>query len=59
MILNCRKATGRACLAQVWTSVKQLDGREFCFMFNELIRNDEQLEDKVAKKVANLANMRI
>ena len=54
MGLSRRMATGRACLAQVWTSEKQLQGREFCFIFNELIRNDELLEDDVANK----ANMR-
>jgi hypothetical protein len=48
-----RKATGRECLAQVWTSEKQLQGREFCFIFNELVRNDELLEGDVAEEVAN------
>ncbi len=50
MGLNRRKAN----LAQVWTSEKHLQGREFCFIFNELIRDDERLEGDVAKQ----ANMR-
>ena len=39
--------------SQVWTSEKQLQGREFCFIFNELVRNDELLEGDVAEEVAN------
>jgi hypothetical protein len=31
----------------VWTSERTLDGREFCSIFNELIRNDPLLDDRV------------
>jgi hypothetical protein len=41
---------------KVWTSVKVLDGREFCFMLNELVRNDALLDDDVADQVATLAH---
>ena len=41
---------------KVWTSVRKLDDREFCSIFNELIRNDELLDDKVADQVATLAH---
>ncbi len=50
MGLNRQKAN----LAQVWTSFKQLQGREFCFIFNELVREDELLEGDVTKE-ANYA----
>ena len=36
---------------QVWTSLKDLDGREFCSMLNALIRDDAQLTDEVADQV--------
>jgi hypothetical protein len=36
---------------QVWTSMKDLDGREFCFMLNALIRDDAKLTDEVADQV--------
>ena len=32
---------------QVWTSLKALDGREFCSMLSALIRDDAQLTDEV------------
>ena len=37
--------------SQVWTSLKSLDGREFCFMLNSLIRDDAKLTDEVADQV--------
>jgi len=40
---------------KVWTSVKELDGREFCFILNELVRNDLLLTDDIADRVAKLA----
>jgi hypothetical protein len=35
----------------VWTSLKSLNGREFCFMLNSLIRDDTKLTDEVADQV--------
>jgi hypothetical protein len=35
----------------VWTSLKSLNGREFCFMLNSLIRDDMMLTDEVANQV--------
>jgi hypothetical protein len=35
----------------VWTSAKKLDGREFCSIFNSLIRDDALLTDDVADQV--------
>jgi hypothetical protein len=35
----------------VWTSLKSLNGREFCFMLNSLIRDDAKLTDEVADQV--------
>jgi hypothetical protein len=35
----------------VWTSLKTLNGREFCFMLNSLIREDAKLTDEVANQV--------
>jgi hypothetical protein len=35
----------------VWTSLKSLNGREFCFMLNSLIRDDMKLTDEVADQV--------
>ena len=35
----------------MWTSLKSLDGREFCFMLNSLIRDDMKLTDEVANQV--------
>ncbi len=45
-----RSAT-RRCPPQVWTSLKTLNGREFCFMLNSLIRDDAKLTDEVANQV--------
>ena len=41
----------RRCPPQVWTSFKTLNGREFCFMLNSLIRDDATLTDEVAEQV--------
>jgi hypothetical protein len=41
----------RRCPPQVWTSLKTLNGREFCFMLNSLIRDDAKLTDEVADQV--------
>ncbi len=41
----------RRCPPQVWTSFKTLNGREFCFMLNSLIRDDARLTDEVADQV--------
>ena len=35
----------------MWTSLKSLNGREFCFMLNSLIRDDAKLTDEVADQV--------
>ena len=40
--------------AQVWTSQNRLEGREFCFIFNELIRNDELSAEGVLELLARL-----
>jgi hypothetical protein len=40
---------------KVWTSAKMLDGREFCFILNELVRDDLLLTDDIADRVAKLA----
>jgi hypothetical protein len=39
----------------VWTSQRQLNGREFCSVFNELIRDDALLDDDVADQVTTLS----
>ncbi len=41
---------------KVWTSQKQLAGREFCSIVNELIRTDALLTDEVADQLAILAH---
>ena len=41
---------------KVWTSQKQLQGREFCSILNELIRTDALLTDKVADRLAEFAH---
>jgi hypothetical protein len=41
---------------KVWTSAKNLRGREFCSIFNELIRKDSELTDELAHQVATLAH---
>ena len=40
----------------MWTSLRQLNGREFCSIFNELIRDDPLLDDRVADQVATLSH---
>ena len=39
------------CPPQVWTSLQTLNGREFSFMLNSLIRDDAKLTDDVADQV--------
>jgi hypothetical protein len=41
---------------KVWTSEQTLADREFCSIFNELIRNDRLLDDKAADQVTTLAH---
>jgi hypothetical protein len=48
---NGRRSHPPARPLQVWTSLKALDGREFCSMLNALIRDDAQLTDEVADQV--------
>jgi hypothetical protein len=40
---------------KVWTSQKTLQGREFCSILNEIIRDDEMMDKKLADQVALLA----
>ncbi len=49
--VSCSAARCNVCLPQVWTSMKTLNGREFCFMLNTLIRDDATLTDEVADQV--------
>ena len=41
---------------KVWTSANALNGREFCSIFNALIRDDERLDDELAAQAATLAH---
>ncbi len=41
---------------KVWTSDKVLNGHEFCFILNELVRDDAMLTDKIADRVAKFAH---
>ena len=41
---------------KVWTSQHVLDGREFCSMFNSLVRCDCKHDDELADQVARLAH---
>ena len=45
------RETAACATPQVWTSLKALDGNEFCSMLNALIRDDAQLTDTVADQV--------
>ena len=47
----CSCCSAAHATTQVWTSLRDLDGREFCSMLNALIRDDAQLTDEVADQV--------